>query len=162
MSKIRDITVPVNFKLTPLAVKALFRNAPKQPIYEIVNEEWGYIGNYKKLQKTEFLVLLELYFTQPFHVWKNFYSHGNGISTGCAANIVLAPFVMNDLIKKSIKKPSFTIPFLYVYLDDTILAVPDNLRKSIVKIFKEYNPKLHFIVDMQKNKQIQLLDTWWL
>lgn len=70
----------------------------------------------------------------------------------------LADMVMEDLEETSLSKLPFNIPFYKRYVDDIIVAVPDNGSEIIMKQFNSYHKNLKFTVEEEINASINFLD----
>ena len=65
---------------------------------------------------------------------------------------------MRDLEKTCMKKLSFK-PLIYRrYVDDVFCIIPSNKVDYMKKVFNEYNPKISFTSEMEKNKFLSFLD----
>lgn len=70
------------------------------------------------------------------------------------ANPVLANFVMNDLITVLSNSLSFFVPFLKLYVDDTILAVRECGLDEVLNDFDTYHPRLQFTMEVEKEGKL--------
>lgn len=64
---------------------------------------------------------------------------------------------MDGLITQTVKKLKFTLPFLYVYVDDTLLAAPKHRIGKLVEVFNQYHQSLQFTLQMEDNQSIPFL-----
>ncbi len=52
----------------------------------------------------------------------------------------------------------FDLPFLYIYVDDILAAIPANLVEETLEIFNAINSKIQFTVETEKDGAIPFLD----
>lgn len=77
---------------------------------------------------------------------------------GNPASPSLANIVMNFLINNFLKKITYDIPFIKIYVDDTSLAVPKSKKNEILLLFNSFNNKLQFTMESENNRKISFLD----
>lgn len=88
----------------------------------------------------------------------NFYKQLDGTAMGNPTSPVLANIVMNHLIMKSMEKLNSVIHFIYIYVDDLILAAPKNKIDIILSNFNSFNTKLRFTAEIEVDGRIPFLD----
>lgn len=62
-------------------------------------------------------------------------------------NIVVL-YVMDDVVSSGIQQLGFLIPFLIKYVDDLVLAVPENQQEYVLLVFNSYNPHIQFTIEI--------------
>ncbi|XP_037040265.1 uncharacterized protein LOC119077188 [Bradysia coprophila] len=66
--------------------------------------------------------------------------------------------VMEDLEETTIKKLPFTIPFYKRYVDDIIVAIPENESQTMMNHFNNHHRNLKFTVEEEVSSSINFLD----
>lgn len=70
----------------------------------------------------------------------------------------LANFVVEDLITTCLNYLSCEINFMKLYIDYTIMAVPEKHCKQNLNIFNNYHAKLKFTMEVKIDRNILFLD----
>jgi hypothetical protein len=52
----------------------------------------------------------------------------------------------------------FDLPFLFIYVDDVLTAIPENLVEETLEMFNAINPKIQFTIETEKDGSIPYLD----
>jgi len=73
--------------------------------------------------------------------------------------IPFAHLVMEFLITDVERDLNFNLPFLKLYVDDTILACPESKINTLLDKFNSYHPKLKFTFEKETDGKIAFLDT---
>ncbi|XP_045483540.1 uncharacterized protein LOC123688859 [Harmonia axyridis] len=81
-----------------------------------------------------------------------------GSAMGNPASPTLANIVMNYLISKCVKKLSFVIPVLKLYVDDTFIAVPNDKIDEFLETFNAFHPRIQFTLEKEVDNSIAFLD----
>lgn len=63
--------------------------------------------------------------------------------------------VLDDIMNQV----DFNIPFLFKYVDDLLLAIPEDKSEVIMHIFNNYHPKLKFSIEIEQDNKNPFLDT---
>jgi hypothetical protein len=170
VKKIKNVKLPDNYRLLSLDVTSLFTNIPKDLVKEIIDEEWNEMREYlyvkledetkKYIDKDTILEMIDFIFDSSYFKFDDMiYKQIDGSAMGNPASPTLANLVMNNLIKNTLKKFDFNIPFLYLYVDDTILAIPMDKIDIVIREFNNFHPKLKFTYEMEVDGKIPFLDT---
>ncbi|CAD6208583.1 GSCOCG00010569001-RA-CDS [Cotesia congregata] len=77
---------------------------------------------------------------------------------GNPSSPILANIVMNHILKRVMEILPFPVPFLKLYVDDTITAIPKDKVSTVLDIFNSINKKIQFTMEMEKNNQLPFLD----
>ncbi|KAI4476349.1 hypothetical protein M0804_013664 [Polistes exclamans] len=77
---------------------------------------------------------------------------------GNSASPILANLVMNHVLKKIEGNLPFTVPFLKVYVDDIITAIPKDEIELVLKTFNMINKKIQFTTKVEENETLPFLD----
>lgn len=160
-SKLKEVCIPSNYILASLDVASLFTNIPLNLIFEIINNNWSTLKVSTKLDKQEFLDLFKLCCEGGYLQYgEMFYSMINGVAMGSPIAPIIADIVMNNLLDNITEKTDVQLPFIFKYVDDLILAVPEDSQSqdTILSYFNKFHPKLQFTMEIEKNGQIPFLD----
>ncbi|XP_044764498.1 uncharacterized protein LOC123321057 [Coccinella septempunctata] len=156
---IQGLVIPENYILVSLDVVSLFTNVPKDLVVELTKSRWSYIAAYTDMTKEMFIRVIEFIFQSSYFSFNDeIYSQNEGTAMGNPASGGFAYLVMNDLIKKSLKRLSFHIPSLKLYVDDTWMAIPKNGIDELLAVFNGYHSKLKFTIEVETDRQIPFLD----
>ncbi|KAI4476761.1 hypothetical protein M0804_013305 [Polistes exclamans] len=77
---------------------------------------------------------------------------------GNPASPVLANIVMSYILKKVEGMLPFKVPFLKVYVDDIVTAIPKDGIEVTIKTFNSVNKKIQFTIEVENNKTLPFLD----
>lgn len=156
---INQVKLPDNYELISLDVVSLFTNIPKKLIIDIISSDWRYISSYTNMSKDMFLRLINFIFESSYFKFDNkFYKQLEGTAMGNPASPSLANLVMNFLVNSVLKKVSYHIPFVKIYVDDTSLAIPKNKKKDILLEFNSFHKNLQFTMETEVDGKIPFLD----
>lgn len=157
---IKNLKVPDDYVLVSLDVVSLFTNIPKNLVINIIEESYKYISNYTDISKSTLIQLIRYCFETSYFSYNNtIYLQKDGSAMGNPASPVLANLVMNHLFNKVVKTLPFNIPFLFVYVDDTVLAAPKGQLDLLLNSFNSFHPSLRFTMETENNNKISFLDT---
>ncbi|KAI4475425.1 hypothetical protein M0804_014324 [Polistes exclamans] len=74
------------------------------------------------------------------------------------ASQVLANLVMSYILKNIEGLLPFPVPFLKVYFDDVVTAIPKDRMDQTLKNFNNVNKKIQFTMEVEKNRTLPFLD----
>ncbi|KAI4475426.1 hypothetical protein M0804_014325 [Polistes exclamans] len=77
---------------------------------------------------------------------------------GNPASPVLANIVMNYILKNVEGMLPYQVPFLKVYVDDIVTAIPKDGIEVTIKTFNSVNKKIQFTIEVENNKTLLFLD----
>ncbi|XP_015123900.1 uncharacterized protein LOC107045989 [Diachasma alloeum] len=77
---------------------------------------------------------------------------------GNPASPILASLVMDYVISKVVSELPFEIPWIKLYVDDTILPVPGNEVERVKDLFNLVQRRIQFTVEMETDSTINVLD----
>lgn len=72
---------------------------------------------------------------------------------------ILAEIVVNTIIKYSLDRLQFDVPFLHQYVDDIICSVPHDSIDLVLQCFNSFNEHLQFTVERETDNSVPFLDT---
>lgn len=157
---VKQKRIPENYVLVSLDVISLFTNIPKQLVMDIIKKDFKFLSSYTQISSKTLLDIASFCFeTSYFSFQQKIYLQKDGSAMGNPASPVLANIVMNHLISETLKKLPFNIPFLYVYVDDTILAAPKDQLNLLLNLFNSFHQSMQFTMETEIDKRICFLDT---
>ena len=72
----------------------------------------------------------------------------------------LAELCLDFVFDKIIPKLPFQLPFIFKFMDDTIMAIPNNSEHIILSKFNSFDPRLQFTIESEnEERSIPFLDT---
>ncbi|XP_057324832.1 uncharacterized protein LOC130667337 [Microplitis mediator] len=156
---IKEVKLPKDYVLVSLDVVALFTNISKQLVKDIINEDWHELAGLIKIPKDMLLEVIQFCFDSSYLQFNGTcYQQLDGSSMGNPASPILANIVMDHILKRIMKLLPFPVPFLKVYVDDTILSIPEDKVDSILDIFNSVNKKIQFTMEIEKENRLPFLD----
>jgi len=145
--------------LISLDVVSLFTNIPIDIAVECVERRWDLFSNECKIPKDEFLGAIRLVLNSSFFTFDNvFYNQTFGTPMGSPLSPIIADIVMQDLENSVLNTVKFPIPIFYRYVDDILLAVPEEKIDLILNKFNSFHPRLQFTLE-RGGDRINFLDT---
>lgn len=113
------------------------------------------------MPKKQFLEIIEFVTQTGYFFFNNsYYLQLTGIAQGGKCSTIIAKRVMNDLLNYVHLTCNIYIPFIKIYIDDILLAVPNNYIDSILIIFNAYDKNLEFTIETEDNfNSVPFLDT---
>lgn len=159
-SRVNNFQLPDGYVVVSLDVVSLFTNISLDLTITIIEEEWDRCKLHTNIPREEFIDIIRFLFQSNYFTYQGkFYSQIFGCPMGSNLSPILANIVMSNLIKTSINKLTFSIPFLYQYMDDLILAVPHTGKEEILQIFNDYNQHIKFTIEEENQSSVPFLDT---
>jgi hypothetical protein len=151
--------IPEFYKLISLDIVSLFTNIPLILVREMIVHNWPRIVTHTSLTLDSFMEIVEFCTNRSFFMFNGeFYHQQDGLAMGQPYSPVIANLVVEILLEEVIEKLDFEIPFLKIYVDDIITAVPIDLVEYTVNIFNGYNPRLQFTSECEENSRLAFLD----
>ncbi|XP_044757531.1 uncharacterized protein LOC123315760 [Coccinella septempunctata] len=77
---------------------------------------------------------------------------------GNPASPIFAEIIMNALLLYVCSQVDFLIPFLYIYVDDIIMAIPGDKIQVMLELFNSFHQDLRFTYEVENNGTIPFLD----
>ena len=101
----------------------------------------------------------EFLFESSYFSYKNkFYAQLDGTAMGNPASPIMATLVMNELLETVIPTLPFDFPFLYLYVDDIICAIPANCENLVLNAFNSFHDRLKFTIEKETDYRLPFLD----
>lgn len=158
--QINNLQLPEGYIVISLDVVSLFTNISEQLTMSVIEGEWDLIRPNTSLPLQEFKKIIHFIFKNNYFMYNSTcYSQIFGCPMGSNLSPILAAIVMSKLLKTSIPKLSYQLPFIYQYVDDLILSVPSDGVQEILNTFNSFNDYIQFTVEMESERAVPFLDT---
>ncbi|XP_044762063.1 uncharacterized protein LOC123319265 [Coccinella septempunctata] len=103
--------------------------------------------------------MIEFYFDSSyFSFGGNIYLQLDGSAMGNPLSPILAEIAMDELVSSVLANLPFVLPFFWLYVDDSITAVPEEEFDTILDYFNAFNPKLQFTMETERDNKLAFLD----
>lgn len=156
----KTVELPESHALVSLDVVSLYTNIPKQLVLHIIKKNWQFISAYTSIPRDLLCNMIEFLFTSSYFSFNDqIYQQLDGSAMGNPASPILANLVMNELITDVEKQLPFKLPFIKLYVDDTVLACPVDQVEHLLEHFNNFHKKIQFTIEKEIDKKIPFLDT---
>ena len=154
-----SIALESNYKLVSFDIISMYTNIPIELITKNIEKRWRYISKNTSIPKKEFLNAISLIIHSTYFKFDNkFFKQIFGMPIGFLLLSISANLVIQDLEDKIFFNININILIYYRYVDDILLAVPNNQINEILDNFNSYNDRLRFIVEHGDDNSINFLD----
>ncbi|XP_044762054.1 uncharacterized protein LOC123319267 [Coccinella septempunctata] len=103
--------------------------------------------------------MIEFYFDSSyFSFGGNIYLQLDGSAMDNPLSPILAEIAMDELVSSVLANLPFVLPFFWLYVDDSITAVPEEEFDTILDYFNAFNPKLQFTMETERDNKLAFLD----
>jgi hypothetical protein len=87
-----------------------------------------------------------------------FYYQICGSPMGAPISSALANLAMEVILERITNLLPFDIPFMYIFVDDILTAIPEGIVGETLEIFNLINPKIQFTIELENDRKIPFLD----
>jgi len=106
----------------------------------ILKKRWEYISCNIKIPLNEFIIAISLIINSTFFKFNNkFYRQIFGTPMGFPLSPMLADIVLQDIEEAALCRIPAELPFYIRYIDDILLAAPDDLLELTLEIFNSFH-----------------------
>ena len=159
IEKIKNLHVNENISLASLDVISLFTNVPLEEAINSIKRRWDIISNNTNIPMDEFIIAVKFVFESTFLQFnKKMYKQIYGTPMGSPLSPVIADIVLMDLEEKAIGVLPFSLPVYYRYVDDVLIAAPNDSFNIILNIFNSFHHRLKFTLELSDNNKINFLN----
>ncbi|XP_045476342.1 uncharacterized protein LOC123682003 [Harmonia axyridis] len=159
-SKINKFILPQGYKLISLDAVSLFTNISLELVIQIIQQEWSRVSQVTTIDISLFLIIIKFLFESSYFVFKgSFILQIFGCAMGSKISPILANIVMSVLLKYCIPLLPFQVPITYQYVDDLLLAIPEDRTATTLAVFNNYDPHIKFTAEEETENGVQFLDT---
>jgi len=146
-------------RLISLDVISLFTNIPQDLAINSIINRWTLIKEKTHIPKDDFIDAINLILSSTYFVFnKKIYKQTYGTPMESPLSPIIANLVMQDLEEKTLRIINCDIPFYFRYVDDIILAAPNNKITEIVETFNNYHSRLQFTVEYEIDGSLNFMD----
>lgn len=157
---LHNVRLPENYVLVSLDVVSLFTNVPKELVLLTIEENWDDFKCVINIPKDHLIELVKMCFDTSYFTFQNdYFIQLDGSAMGNPASPSLANLVMNHVLRKVLEIVPFKIAFLKLYVDDTLLAVPESEVDGLLGWFNSIHPKIQFTMEKEVDNTLAFLDT---
>ncbi|XP_055527061.1 uncharacterized protein LOC129719691 [Wyeomyia smithii] len=77
---------------------------------------------------------------------------------GSPLSPILADIVLDSVIESATNSLPFRVPFIKKYVDDLILAIPENSSQIVLNVFNSQEKRIQFTLETEQNQHLPFLD----
>jgi hypothetical protein len=77
---------------------------------------------------------------------------------GSPISSAIANLAMEVMLERITNLLPFDLPFLFIFVDDILTAIPEGIVEETLEIFNAVNDKIQFTMELECNRQIPYLD----
>ncbi|XP_015124713.1 uncharacterized protein LOC107046575 [Diachasma alloeum] len=156
---IKGVRLPPEYVMISLDVVSLFTNIPKRLVLHIVDESWDDWTPFVRTSKKLVIKLITICFEASYFTFDNeVYMQIDGSSMGIPASPVLAGIVMEYVIGKVLEELLYNIPWLKLYVDDTVLPLPEDSIDQVLQSINSVYERIQFTVEREVDRSLSFLD----
>ncbi|XP_062542205.1 uncharacterized protein LOC134210194 [Armigeres subalbatus] len=156
---INNVQLPPDYILISLDVVSLFTCIPKELVLHDIIMHWEEIQKHTNINLDLFLEMTEFCINCSYFQFKGqFYQQVFGTAMGNPLSPVIADLVMETLMDGVTRNITFPIPVVKKYVDDLILAIPNEEIETVKNAFNHYHEKIQFTVEVERDGRIPYLD----
>lgn len=157
--RIKTIKIPSGYKLISLDATSLFTNVPINLCIKAIKKRWNIIKPHTRLTQQQYIDTIKMITSESyFRYGDKYYIQKSGLAMGSSISGFLADIVMEDLEETALSKLQFIVPFYERYVDDIIIAIPENATEATQKTFNAYHKQIQFTVEEEAENSINFLD----
>lgn len=160
-TELNNFQLPKDYIIVSLDVTKLFPSITWSLVKRAIEENWDRIAQYTEINKTNFLLILKFIIDNSYFSFnKGFYRQINGLPMGGKLSPILSKYVMKLVLKEVTSKLGYQLPFLKIFVDDILLAIPLNAVARTLQAFNSFNKRIQFTIEEEdQSKTIPFLDT---
>jgi hypothetical protein len=152
---IKGQSIPPGYKIVSFDVVSLFTSIPRYLVYECIIKEWHSIRKHTNLTLKMFLKCVIFIFKSSFFRYDGkFYEQCEGTGMGLCPSPNFADLVMTCLLNTVSEDLDFHVLFIKKYVDDLVLALPEDRIELLLSKFNGYNQFLQFTVEVEKERKL--------
>ena len=131
--------------------------------FSLVERAFGHFDNrcnqVNNLTLTKLLELVQFLFNSTYFQYKDkFYTQIKGSAIGNPASPIIAEICMEYIIENAINMLEFEPSFLYIFVDDIIMAAPIEKVDNVLMAFNSMDEYLDFTTEIEQQGCISYLD----
>ncbi|XP_072383799.1 uncharacterized protein [Diabrotica undecimpunctata] len=150
VNKYNGYILPSNYVLVSLDVVSLFSNVHLGICLTSIEINWDRIRGCCSMSYDRFISIVEFLFNNTYFSFNDkFYQQTFGTPMGAKISPIIATYVMDYVLDSVIPLLSFNIPFIKKYVDDIILAIPNDKVDELLDTFNGYDPYIQFTIERE-------------
>lgn len=158
-NSIKHKVVPPGFILASFDVVSLFTCLPQDFLLQSVEIKWDSISKYTKMDLPTFKEAVKLCLDNSFFVNNGtYYYQCSGTPMGAPISSGIANLAMEIVLERIVDLLPFDLPFLYIFVDDILTAIPEGIIDETLEMFNSINGKIQFTIEIEKDSTIPFLD----
>lgn len=115
---------------------------------------------YRRNIRKKFIEIIEFVIDNNYFRYNNeFYVQIFGCAMGSKLSPIIAQYVMDYLLDECLKKLPYKLAFIKKFVDDLILALPEDSVDLTLNIFNNFDAHIKFTIERETNKTVPFLDT---
>lgn len=154
---INTVALPENYVLISLDVVSLFTCIPTQLIKKAIYHWWHMIDTNISLDLFDPIAMFCIECSY-FQYKDNYYQQIQGTAMGNPLSPAAADLVTEMLLNDAVNELQFNIPVIRKYVDDLILAVPEDKLDEVLAVFNSQNPSIQFTMELENERRLPFLD----
>jgi len=160
VDKIKTANLTKDHQLISLDVTSLYTNIPNTLVEKSIRNQWHAIKKHTDLSVEEFLEGVNLCLNTTYFLYNNqYYQQTFGCAMGTPLSSTVANLTMEMLEDECLSKLSEKPAWYFRYVDDIVTTYPKEKTDELVAIFNNYEPRLKFTVEHEKDGKLAFLDT---
>jgi len=145
--------------LISLDAVSLFTNIPLDLAIQSIEKRKNCIERTTTIPFIELVTAIEFILTSTYFTFnKIIYRQTYGFPMGSSLSPIIVDLVLQDLEKKALNSIGLQLPIYYRYVDDIILAAPENKAPHILDTFNSFHDRLKFTIEMEDSRCLSFLD----
>jgi len=130
-------------------VVSLFTNVPLDLAINGIKNRWNFIKQFTKIPMGEFISIVKFVLSFIFFTFNNvIYKQTSGTPIGSP---IIADLTMQDLEEHVLSSLKIKLSIYYRYVDDILLAAPEDDINDIFETFNNYHNRLKFTIEYESN-----------
>ncbi len=158
-NSIKNQRVPPGYILASFDVVSLFTCIPQSFLLECIDLRWESISKHTTMDVSTFKEAVKLCLENSYFVYNGVaYYQISGSPMGSPISSALANLAMEVMLERITNLLPFDLPFLFIFVDDILTAIPENIPDETLEMFNAVNPKIQFTMELEHHGQIPYLD----
>jgi len=159
VNKLKNLELPIDSKLASFDVVSLFTNISTDLVNNSISKRWDEIQPHIKIPLNEFLYAVNMVLDSSYFKFNNkIYKQIFGTPMGSSLSPIIAEIIMRDLETLALNSLSYHIPLYYRYVDDILIAIPNNHIEETLTVFNSLHERIKFTAEINTNNQISFLN----
>ena len=161
VTRIQDTLLPANYKLVSFDVVSLYTNISKNLLTKALNSiQFANENSSSNISIHTLSTIIDFIMDSTYFIYKDtFYTQISGCAMGSPVSPILAQICMDFLITSALAEFDFHVPFIHIFVDDIILALPSDKINLALDIFNRLDTHIKFTHEVEGNNKLPYLDT---